>query len=74
MEKHILVPKHTKLSKEEKEELLRKYNISTKQLPMILESDPAIKDLDAKPEDVIMMERMSKTAKKSNFYRVVING
>ena len=71
---HILVPKHTKLGKKEYEDLLNKYNISLRQLPSILESDPAISHLDVNPDDIIKIERSSPTAKKSIFYRVVVHG
>jgi len=74
MERHILAPEHIKLTKEEKDKVLAKYNISIKQLPRILESDPAIKNLEAKQGEVIMIKRNSQTAKESIFYRVVING
>lgn len=65
---------HIKLSEEEKKELIEKYNISLKQLPMILDSDPALQGLDAKPEDVIKIVRKSRTKKKSEFFRVIIHG
>jgi len=74
MERHILASEHIKLTKEEKDKVLTKHNISIKQLPRILESDPAIKNLEAKPGEVIMIKRNSQTAKESIFYRVVING
>ncbi|MFA5142449.1 MAG: DNA-directed RNA polymerase subunit H [Candidatus Woesearchaeota archaeon] len=69
---HILVPKHTKLSEEEKEALFQKYNISEYNLPKILKADPAIKSLGAKVDDVIKIERASPTAGKSLYYRAVI--
>ena len=71
---HILVPKHTKLSKKDYDELLNKYNISLRQLPSILSSDPAISHLDIKPGDIIKIERNSPTTKKSIFYRAVVHG
>ncbi|RME55346.1 DNA-directed RNA polymerase subunit H [Candidatus Woesearchaeota archaeon] len=71
--KHILVPKHTKLSDEEVKSLLEEYNISLKQLPKILKNDPAISDLGAKPGDVIKIERHSPTVGKTYYYRVVSN-
>ena len=51
--KHILVPKHTKLSDEEKKELTEKYNIALRQLPKILKSDAAIEKLAPETGDVI---------------------
>lgn len=71
--KHVLVPKHTKLSEREKKQLLEKYNITVKQLPRISKKDPAIQHLDVKPGDVIKIHRESKTAGKTEFYRSVAN-
>ncbi len=71
--KHIFVPKHTKLSDEDKQKILEQYNISLAQLPKILKTDPAIKELDVKEHDVIKIERKSKTTGKTVFHRVVIN-
>jgi len=68
---HILIPKHTKLNDKAKKALLEKYNISTKELPIILESDPAIAKLDAVAGNIIKSERKSPTAGTSYFYRVV---
>lgn len=73
IQEHKLIPKHTKLSEEETQKLLEQYNISLKQLPKILKSDPAIKDLNAKPGDVIKIDRESPTMGKTSFYRVVLN-
>jgi len=70
---HIFVPKHTKLSDEEKQKILEQFNISLHQLPRIHKTDPAIAQLDAKPGDVIKIERKSVTTGKSFFYRVVAN-
>ncbi|MBU2637428.1 MAG: DNA-directed RNA polymerase subunit H [Nanoarchaeota archaeon] len=70
---HKLVPKHTKLSEEEAQKILEQFNIALRQLPKIAKSDQAIKDFDAKPGDVIKIERISPIVGKTNFYRVVIN-
>ena len=69
--KHVLVPKHAKLSEKEKEELFKKYNISLKEIPKILKSDPAIATLDVKIGEVIKIIRKSQTAGESVFYRGV---
>lgn len=71
--KHSFVPKHVKLEEKEKEELLKKYNVSAKQLPRISKKDAAIKDLQLKAGDVIKIMRKSPTAGETVFYRVVIN-
>jgi DNA-directed RNA polymerase subunit H (RpoH/RPB5) len=71
---HILTPKHKKLSDKEKAKLLDTYNITFKELPAIIKSDPAIADLEAEEGDVIMIDRASPTAGKTTFYRGVING
>ncbi len=71
---HKLVPKHEVLSEKEKEELLKKYGITLRQLPRILASDPIVKMLNAKPGDVIRIRRRSPTAGESIYYRVVVRG
>lgn len=72
--RHTLVPKHELLSEKEKEELLKKYGVTLKQLPRILLSDPAIRHLNAKVGDVIKITRKSPTAGTSIYYRVVKKG
>ncbi len=69
--KHTFVPKHIKLTEEEVNEILKKYNVSLKQLPRISGKDPAIKEMELKKGDVIKIIRNSKTNKESLFYRVV---
>ena len=73
VDKHLLIPKHSKLSDSQKEKLLEKYKISEKELPKILKTDPAIISLDAKPGDVIKITRNSQTASEAVFYRVVVS-
>ncbi len=70
--KHILVPEHTKVNEDEKQKLLKQFNISIKQLPEIKLSDPAIQRLNPKIGDVIKIRRKSPTIGESFFYRVVI--
>lgn len=69
--RHFLVPKHTIVPKEKEEEILKKLHATKDMLPIILRSDPAIKKLKAKPGDIIEIERVSPTAGKSLYYRVV---
>jgi DNA-directed RNA polymerase subunit H len=72
--KHILVPKHSKLSERELKELMEKYNLSLKELPKILISDPAIEELSMKEGDVVKVSRNSPTAGATVFYRRVVKG
>ncbi len=71
---HRYNPKFELLSKEEVEELLKRYNVTLLQLPKIKASDPVCKLFKAKPNDVFKITRKSPTAGESVFYRVVING
>ena len=73
IKKHVLFPKHAKLSEKEKKVLLDKYKISAYDLPLIRKNDSAIADLDVKAGDVIKIIRKSPTAGESIFYRCVIN-
>lgn len=68
-----LVPKHIKLSKAEKKKLLEKYNITVKELPKILKTDPAIAELQAKEGEVIKIIRKSKTTGETVYYRGIVN-
>ena len=71
---HLLVPKHTKLSDSKKEDLLKTHSIELRQLPKILKDDPSLLGLNAKEGDVIKIDRISKTAGESVYYRLVIEG
>ena len=66
---HRLQPKHTKLNKEEIENLLNQLNISLIQLPKIKITDPALGE-DVEISDIIKIERVSE-GKKSVYFRVV---
>lgn len=71
--KHALVPENGILSEEELNALLAKYNITKGQMPKIFISDPVVKKIEANLGDVIKITRISKTAGKSVFYRVVVS-
>ncbi len=73
IDKHILVPKHVKLSEKDKKSVLKQYNITEAELPKIPQDDSAIVSLGAKPGDIIKIIRQSPTAGESVFYRVVVN-
>lgn len=67
---HELQPKHTKLSKEESEKLLKKFNLSFAQLPKISKKDPALPE-GCENGDVIEIERTGE-GETETYYRVVI--
>lgn len=69
---HELVPKHILLSEEEAIQVLKTYNIDKRMLPKIKMSDPAVKEIGAKPGDIIKIIRESETAGQSEFFRLVI--
>lgn len=67
---HVLVPKHRILSNEEKENLYKKYKISSdSQLPEISRFDPVAKVIGLRPGQVCEILRHSKTAISSYYYR-----
>ena len=68
---HILQPKHSKVSAVEAKEMLRKYNISTFQLPKIKVTDKALPK-EAKINDIIKIERKTATGEKAFYYRLVV--
>ncbi len=69
---HVLVPKHTLLTREEAQDVLERYRIKPYQLPHIKRSDPAIRDANAQVGDVIKIVRQSSTAGEAIVYRYVI--
>jgi len=69
---HVLIPKHSKLTADEKKQVLEKFNVELKDLPSISKNDSALIDIDVKENDVIKIERDSPTAGKAVFYRSVV--
>jgi DNA-directed RNA polymerase subunit H (RpoH/RPB5) len=70
--KHVLVPPHTILNADEKQALLTEYRITPQQLPEISRFDPVATVLGMRPGDVCRIDRKSKTAMHSTYYRVCI--
>ncbi|MBI2173092.1 MAG: DNA-directed RNA polymerase subunit H [Candidatus Aenigmarchaeota archaeon] len=68
----VLVPKHATLSADEKAELLKRLNITPKQLPRIKEDDPAVEAIGAKKGDILKITRNSMVAGEYIYYRVVV--
>lgn len=68
---HHLVPKHEVMTEKEKEKVMKSFNVTEKQLPKILHSDPVIKEIGAKIGDLIKITRNSQVAGKTVYYRIV---
>ena len=69
--KHTLVPKHTILTANEKEEFMKKYNILDKsQIPDISYFSPVSIVLGLRPQDIVKIERNSRTSINADFYRI----
>ncbi|MGI0081703.1 MAG: DNA-directed RNA polymerase subunit H [Nitrosopumilaceae archaeon] len=69
---HVYVPKHEIMTKKEAEEVLEKFHTKPTEMPLIYETDPAIKGLGVKPGDMIKITRKSATAGESIYYRYVV--
>jgi len=68
---HVLVPPHTVLTKEEAIEIRRKYNIMTdRQMPDLSRFSPVAQLIGIRPGDICKIVRPSKTAIKTEFYRI----
>ena len=70
---HRAVPDHRKMTEDEVEELLERYDADKTDLPKIERTDAALKQMDVEEGDVIHIERDSPTAGKTDYYRVVID-
>jgi DNA-directed RNA polymerase subunit H (RpoH/RPB5) len=68
---HNLVPKHRVLSNDEKDKVKNIYNIETdSEFPTISRFDPVSQILGIRPHELFEIERSSKTAIKTKFYRI----
>ncbi len=69
---NFLIPKQRRLQKNEVDELLKKYSLtSVFKLPKIRAKDPSLVGLELEPGDVIEIERTSFVG-KTFYYRVVL--
>ena len=69
---HDLVPEHEITSEKEVKELLIKYDVTPDHLIKILDIDPVVVSIGAKPGQIIKITRKSHTAKEAVAYRLVI--
>ena len=72
LQDHVLVPKHELLSEEEAEELLKALGVKKEDLPKIKANDPIVKEIGAKPGDIVRIIREDKVFGTSVYYRLVI--
>jgi DNA-directed RNA polymerase subunit H (RpoH/RPB5) len=71
--KHVLVPKHTKMSTEDVTQMMEQYMIKSKiQIPYIMHNDPIAKWLGLKQGDVIKIDRINENSGLSYYYRVCV--
>jgi DNA-directed RNA polymerase subunit H len=67
-----MVRQHVKLKPPDIKYFLDRYQIEKHQIPKILESDAAVKAIQAKPGDVIKIVRNPDMGENGSYYRVVI--
>ncbi len=69
--KHELVPKHSVLTKDEEAEFKKKFNIlDNTSIPDISYFSPVSIVMGFRPDDIIKIERKSRTAVTSDYYRI----
>lgn len=59
------------IGEQDKEKLLKRYNISEKDLPIMFSDDPVSKVLDAKAGQVVEIKREDPTG-SNTYYRLVV--
>jgi DNA-directed RNA polymerase subunit H (RpoH/RPB5) len=71
--KHVTVPPHRIMSKDETDALLKRYTMTLKDSPEISRFDPVAQIIGLRPGSMCEMIRSSKASIKSLYYRVCTN-
>jgi len=69
---HTLVQKHKVIAKMELEDVKKRYNITESMFPEISRFDPVSMAIGIRPGEVCKIDRPSKTAIKSIYYRICV--
>ncbi len=69
---HALVPKHEIMGEEEKKLVLTQFNATEEQFPFLFSTDPVVREVGAKPGDMIRITRVSDTAGETTYFRFVV--
>jgi DNA-directed RNA polymerase subunit H (RpoH/RPB5) len=70
---HSMVPKHKILREEEKDLVIKKFNIVNDNIPEISRFDPVAQVIGIRPGEYCQITRPSKTSITSEFYRICSN-
>lgn len=70
---HVRVPKHTLLTVDEKQELLRTLRATEDLLPKMQRQDPMARYLGLRVGDVVKIDRYSMTVGHDVYYRIVVD-
>lgn len=70
--KHVLVPKHEVLTKEEEQQVLVQYMSTKTQLPWILRTDPIARYLGLEPGQIVRITTTSPTSGQYTSYRTCV--
>ncbi len=69
--KHVLVPKHEKMTREYLKTLLKELKTTEKHLPKMKETDPVSRYYGAKIGDLFKITRKSENSYETTYYRLV---
>jgi len=70
---HSYVPKHIKLTDEEKDEFYKKFHVNETQIPEINRFDPVARALCLRPKQICKIIRYDKISYKNEYYRICVS-